>query len=100
MSLVVASEDDTSDQNGKLSTPPHLTLSTSTIVTTRKNFPLAITSVLMMLHLSRDQLFCLTWPAHNFLITLPASPPAILFQFEHKIASLQVHLFHTYKHIL
>ena len=54
-----AYEDDTSDQNGKPSTPAHLTSSTSTIITTRENLHLAITSVLRMLHLPRDQQFCL-----------------------------------------
>ena len=34
MSLVAASEDDTSDQNGKPYTPPNLTSPTSTIITT------------------------------------------------------------------
>ena len=153
MSLVAASEDDTSDRNGKPSTPPHLTSSTPSIITTRENLHLAIISVLRMLHLPRDQQFCLglnrtaffpvqfcifgfeyvqtcfisifhlfviyssqcapigsaekftdpflvAWLAHNLLITLPASPPAFLFQFEHTIASQPVHLFHTYTHSL
>ena len=38
--------------------------------------------------------FLVAWPAHIFLITLPASPPAILFQFEHSITSQPVQLFH------
>ena len=59
MSLVAAFEDDSSDQNGKPSTPAHLTSSTSTIITTRENLHLAITSVLSMLHLPHDQQFCL-----------------------------------------
>ena len=42
MSPVAASEDDTSDQNGKPSTPSHPTLSTSTIITPRQNLHLAI----------------------------------------------------------
>ena len=132
MSLVAAFEDDTSDQNGKPSTPPHLTSSISTIIATRKNLHLAIILVLRMYYLPRDQQFCLglnrpalfpvhfcifefeyvrtcfvsifhlfviysfqcapkgsakrftdpflvAWPAHNLLITLPASPPTILF---------------------
>ena len=56
---LVASEDDTSDQNGKPSTPPHLTLSTSTFITTRQNLNLAIILVLGMYYLPRDQQFCL-----------------------------------------
>ena len=60
MSLVAASEGDTSDQNGKLFTPPHVTLSTSTIITTRQNLHLAISS----------------WDV------LTASQPTILSQFE------------------
>ena len=59
MSLVAASEDDTSDQDGKPSTPAHLTSPTSTIITIRENFHLAIISVLRMLQLPRDQQFCL-----------------------------------------
>ena len=59
MSLVAASEDDTSDQSGKPSTPPHLTLSTSTIIITRQNLNLAIILVLEMYYLPRDQQFCL-----------------------------------------
>ena len=42
MSLVAALEDDTSDKNGKPSTPPLLTPSTSSIMTTRQNLHLAI----------------------------------------------------------
>ena len=45
MSLVAASEGDTSDQNGKPSTPPHLTSSASTIITTRQNLHLAIMGI-------------------------------------------------------
>ena len=60
MSLVAASEDDTSDQNDKPSTPPHLTSPNFTIITTRKNLHLAIS----------------TWGA------LPASRPTILSRFE------------------
>ena len=37
---------------------------------------------------------------HNVPIALPASPPAILFRFEHTIAFQPVHLFHIYTHIL
>ena len=37
--------------------------------------------------------------AHNLLIALPASPPTILFQFEHTVAFQPVHLF-TYTHFL
>ena len=48
MSLVAASEDDTRDQNSKPSTTSHLTSSTSTIITTKQNLHLAITSVLKM----------------------------------------------------
>ena len=59
MSLVAASEDDTSNQNGKPSTPHHLTSSTSIIFTTRQNLHLAIMLVLKMYYLPRDQLFCL-----------------------------------------
>ena len=44
MSLAAASEDNTSNQNGKPSTPLHLTLSTSTIITTRQNLHLAIST--------------------------------------------------------
>ena len=59
MSLVAASEDDTSYRNGKPSTLAHLTSPTSTIITTRENLHLAITSVLRMLHLPRGQQFLL-----------------------------------------
>ena len=59
MSQVAASEDDTSDRNGKPSTPAHLTYSTPTIITTRENLNLTIILVLRMLHLPRDQEFCL-----------------------------------------
>ena len=54
---VAASEDDTNDRNGKPFTPAHLTSSTTTIIATRENLHLAITSVLRMLHLPRDQQF-------------------------------------------
>ena len=37
-------KDDTSDQNGKPSTPPNITSRTSTIITTRQNFHLAIST--------------------------------------------------------
>ena len=78
MSLVAASEDDTSDQNGKPSTPAHLTSSTSTIITTRENLHLAITSVLRMLHLPRDQQFCL---GLNRTAFFPVQ--FCIFEFEH-----------------
>ena len=45
MSLVAASEDNTSDQSGKPSAPPYLTSSTSTIIITRQNFYLAISTL-------------------------------------------------------
>ena len=44
MSLVAASEDNTTDQNAKPSTTPHLTSSISTIITTGQNFHLAIST--------------------------------------------------------
>ena len=45
MSLAAASEDNTSNQNDKPSTPLHLTLSTSTNITTRQNLHLAISTL-------------------------------------------------------
>ena len=41
-----------------------------------------------------------TRPVHNLPNALPTLPPALLFQFEHKIAFQLVHLFHIYTHIL
>ena len=151
MSLVAASEDDTSDQNGKPSTPAHLTSSTSTIITTRENLHLAITSLLRMLHLPCNQQFCLglnrtaffpvqfcffefeyvqtcfvfifhlcvissSMCSHRlsranhrpffsclagaqFADHITCLAPAVLFQFEHTIASQPIHLFHTHTHI-
>ena len=104
MSLVVASEDNTSDQNGKPSTPPHLTSSTSTIITARQNLHLTIILVLRMYYLPREcapkgsaeqftDPFLVVWPAHNLLITLPALPTTILFWFEQTL-----HLFHFTLH--
>ena len=60
MSLVAASEDNTSDQNGKPYFPPHLTSPVLTIISTRQNLHLAIS----------------TYGA------LPASRPTILSRFE------------------
>ena len=70
MSLVAASEEDTSDQNGKPSTPPRLTLSTLTIVTTRQSLHLAIN----------------TWDV------LPASRPTISSRFQQN-ALFPVHFY-------
>ena len=44
LSIVAASENDSSDQNGKISTPPHLTLLTWIIFTTTQNLHLAIST--------------------------------------------------------
>ena len=40
--------------------------------------------------------YLVAWPAHNLLIALPASPPTILFHFQHTIAFQPVHLFYLY----
>ena len=78
MSLAAASEDDTSDRNGTPSTPAHLTSSTSTIITERENLHLAIISVLRMLHLPRDQLFCVGLNRTAFFLV-----QLFIFEFEY-----------------
>ena len=90
MSLVAASEDNTSDRNGKPSTPAHLTLPTSTIITTRENLHLAIISVLRMLHLPRDQQFCL---GLNRTAFFPVQ--FCIFEFEH-VQTCFASIFHLF----
>ena len=89
MSLAVASEDDTSDQNGKPSTPPHLTSSTSTFITTRQNLHLTIILVLRMYYLPRDQQFCL-------VLSRPAFFPVHFCIFEFEYVQVCVSIFHLF----
>ena len=90
MSLVAASEDDTSGRNGKPSAPPHLTSSIPTIITTRENLYLAIISVLKMLHLPRNQQFCLDL---NRIAFFPVQ--FCIFEFEH-VQTCFVSIFHLF----
>ena len=76
MLLAAASEDNTSNQNGKPSTPLHLTLSTSTIITTRQNLHLAI-STLGALLASRPTI--LSWLEQNCIL----SSSIYIFEFEY-----------------
>ena len=90
MSLVAASEDDTSDQNGKPFTPPHLILSAFTIITIRQNLHLVVISVLRMEYLPRNQQFCLGLNRTAFFPVL-----FCIFEFEHvrKCFLSIIHLF-------
>ena len=88
MSLSAASEDNTSNQNGKPSTALHLTLSTSTIITRRQNLHLAISTFGALLASRPTILF---WLEQNCIL----SSSIYIFEFEY-IQTCFVSTFHLF----